>query len=117
MSQQGEMPDLEDITEDEAILDMHLNSLDSKAEANLYQLRIVTKDNTIKELKSNKLKTLFQQGKIKFVRTNKTKISNKIIEELIMKEKLECKEADLFVFSGGRFKGIRNGQEWDRIQK
>ena len=33
MSQQGEMPDLEEITEDEAILDMHLHRTDTPAEA------------------------------------------------------------------------------------
>ena len=110
MSEQ-EMPDLEEITEDEAILDMHLNRTDAIADAPLYNIRIITKDTTITNLKPNQLRKFFQQGKVKYVTTEKTKINNKVIEELILKEKMECREACLVLVNSGKFKGVKNGQK------
>ena len=83
MSEQ-EMLDLEDITEDDAILDMHLNRTDKIADATLYQIKIITKDNTVTKLQPKQLRKFFQQGKIKYSRTEGTTISSKVIEELIL---------------------------------
>ena len=96
MSEQ-EMPDLEDITEDEAILDMHLNRTDTIADASLYNTLIITKDNTVTKLQPKQLRKFFQQGKVKYARTERTTIPNKIIEQLILKEKMECGEGNIML--------------------
>ena len=116
MSEQ-EIPELEEITEDEAILDMHLNRTNTTADASLYEIKIVTKDNTITKLNPQQMRNLYQQGKIKFTRTVKTKITNKVAEELIDRGKMECGEDSVYVVGGAKFKGIRNGQQFEKITK
>ena len=86
-----EMPELEEITEDEAILDLHLNREDAAAEASLYHIKIVTANQNLKRQNTKQLKELYQQGKIKYNRTPKTKITNRTIEELILGNKMHCK--------------------------
>lgn len=108
-----DMPDLEDITEDEAILDMHLNRVDTPADASFYKIKIITHLSNLNNQSPKQVKELYQQGKIKYNRSKKTKISNKIIEELILANKMGCTSSCVTQVSKARYKEVRNGQTID----
>ena len=105
----GEIPELEDITEDEAILDMHLNRENTPADASLYYIEKVTTTPNLNNQSPKQIKELYQQNKIKFKRSKQTKISNKIIEELILANKMECKSSNITQISKTKFKEVKNG--------
>ena len=107
--EEGDMPELEEITEDEAILDMHLNRVDSAADASLYKISIATQNQSLTNQKPKQLKELFQQGKIKYLRSTETKISNRVIEELILANKMSCKTTNIIHVNKAKYKEIKNG--------
>lgn len=109
--EEEEIPELEDITEDEAILDMHLNREDTTADASLYNIKIVTANQNLTKQNPEQLKELYKQGKIKYNRTSKTKITNRIIEELILASKMHCNQNSIVYLNKTKFKEIKNGQE------
>ena len=111
--EEGEMPELEEITEDEAILDMHLHREDSAADASLYNITIATQNQSLTSQKPKQIKELFQQGKIKYLRSNNTKISNRIIEELILANKMSCKTNNIIHVNKAKYKELKNGTTID----
>lgn len=104
------IPELEEITEDEAILDMHLNRIDNAADASLYNITIITPNPNITNLKPKQLKELYQQGKVKYIKSSKTKISDRIIEELILANKMSCQTNNIQQVQKTKYKEYKNGQ-------
>ena len=114
--EEGEVPELEDITEDEAILDMHLNRFDSVADVSLYKINIITQNPSLTGQKPKQMKEMFQQGKIKYTRSAKTKISNRVIEELILASKMSFKTNNIIHVNKAKYKETKNGMTIDPNQ-
>ena len=106
------IPDLEDITEDDAILDLHLNREGIAAEASLYNLKIVTTNQNLQNQTPKQLKELYKQGKIKYIRGQKTKISNRVIEEILLGGRMHCNKPSILYMNKAKYKEIKNGREY-----
>ena len=105
-----DIPELEDITEDEAILDMHLHREDTPADASLYKIKMISQKPNLTDQTPEQIKELYQQNKIKFNRTTETKISNRTIEELILAKKMGCKSSNIVHVTKAKYREFKNGQ-------
>ena len=109
----GEMPDLEEFSENEDILDQHMTREGITTDSTMLGIELITNKEFNKETKQiepAEIKELYQKGKIKYIMNKDCKLSERNIENMILGQKIHCKTNKITYLKTSKYKQIKNGQ-------